>query len=146
MVAGPMTATRVPTLVQERVPPHTGFMAMLGADAKSQTSAVERFLAVDEQGTGLRVTWRPALGVMNLSLWRDDTCVGTFHLSTVEAGRLVAFVATSLAKAVPTPADRGLHLVADAPTPVRGARARAAKDHLVRAATHVTRRVRRSRG
>lgn len=62
---------------------------------------VQRHLAVDEDGKGLRATWRPAQGMTNLSLWRDDVCVETFHLSTEQMGELIAFLATGLAAAVP---------------------------------------------
>ena len=83
-------------------------MAILGA---AQTSQVERFLAIDEQSTLLRVTWRSAHGFLNLSLWRDGCCVETFHLSPREAGRLVAFVATTLTAALPDPGGAPLRLV-----------------------------------
>ena len=63
-----------------------------------------RHLAVDERGVGLRATWRVERGFVNLSLWRRDTCVETFHLTPVEASRLIAFLVESLARAVPAPA------------------------------------------
>ena len=62
---------------------------------------VGRYLAVDERGNGLRATWRPAQGFTNLSLWRGDVCVETFHLSTEQMGELIAFLGTSLAAACP---------------------------------------------
>lgn len=77
----------------------------------------DRWLAVDERGTGLRATWRPAHGFVNLSMWRDEHCVETFHLSPVEAGRLISFLVRGLTAAVPTPSSTGLTLVGDtAPT------------------------------
>jgi hypothetical protein len=60
-----------------------------------------RYLAVDEKGTGLRATWRPAQSFTNVSLWRGDVCVETFHLSTEQMGELIAFLGTSLAAAWP---------------------------------------------
>jgi hypothetical protein len=60
-----------------------------------------RYLAVDEKGTGLRATWRPAQGFTNLSLWRGDVCVETFHLSSEQMGELIAFLGTSLAASCP---------------------------------------------
>ena len=60
-----------------------------------------RYLAVDEKGGGLRATWRPAQGFTNLSLWRGDVCVETFHLSPEQMGELIAFLGTSLAAACP---------------------------------------------
>lgn len=62
-----------------------------------------RHLAVDERGVGLRATWHLDRGFLNLSLWREDRCVETFHLTPAEAGRLVGFLATGLADAVPEP-------------------------------------------
>lgn len=62
---------------------------------------MSRYMAVDEKGTGLRATWRPAHGFTNLSLWRGDECVETFHLSTGQMGELIAFLGTSLAAACP---------------------------------------------
>ncbi len=58
-----------------------------------------RYLAVDERGSGLRATWHPDRGLVNLSLWRDDRCVETFHLTPAEAGRLVGFLVDGLADA-----------------------------------------------
>lgn len=69
--------------------------------AASKPEAMQRYLAVDDDGRGLRATWRPAQGMTNLSLWRDDVCVETFHLSTEQMGELIAFLATGLATAVP---------------------------------------------
>lgn len=62
-----------------------------------------RHLAIDERGIGLRATWHFELGLVNLSLWRDDRCVETFHMTPAEAGRLVGFLASGLADAVPKP-------------------------------------------
>ena len=62
-----------------------------------------RYLTVDERGRGLRATWRPAHGFVNLSLWRGDVCVETFHLTGEQMGELISFLATSLATAAPEP-------------------------------------------
>jgi len=70
-----------------------------------------RFLAVDEQGIGLRATWRPALGFVNLSLWRQEECVETFHLTPQELSALVGFLVSRLATVAPQPGARGLALV-----------------------------------
>ena len=62
-----------------------------------------RHLALDERGVGLRATWHPDHGFVNVSLWSGDRCVQTFHLTAVEAGRLIGFLAGVLADAVPEP-------------------------------------------
>lgn len=60
---------------------------------------VGRLLSLDERGVGLRLTWRLDKGFVNLSLWRDDVCVETFHLHPGEAARLVSFLVQGLAEA-----------------------------------------------
>ena len=60
-----------------------------------------RHFAVDERGIGLRATWHPEHGIVNVSLWSGDRCVQTFRLTPVEAGRLVGYLAGVLAEAVP---------------------------------------------
>jgi hypothetical protein len=67
------------------------------------TQPLARHYAIDERGTLLRATWRPEHGFVNLSLWRDDVCVETFHLSPTEAASLMSFLARSLADAVSQP-------------------------------------------
>jgi hypothetical protein len=59
-----------------------------------------RALFVDERGTGLRATWHAERGFVNLSVWRDDRCVETFHLPVAEVGRLATFLVGGLADAV----------------------------------------------
>jgi hypothetical protein len=73
------------------------------AHARPELPGRRRHLAVDEQGAGLRATWHPERGFVNLSLWRGDACVETFHLTPVEASRLVGFLVERLAGAVPEP-------------------------------------------
>jgi hypothetical protein len=58
---------------------------------------VRRHFAIDERGTGLRVTWRSNRGFTNLSLWRNDVCVDTFHLSPGQSADLIGFLASGLA-------------------------------------------------
>lgn len=53
---------------------------------------------VDERGVGLRVTWRLEHGFINLSIWRDDRCVETFHLTPDDAAELVGFLVRGLAE------------------------------------------------
>lgn len=71
--------------------------------ATDEVRAAARLMASDERGVGLRVTWRPALGFVNLSLWSDQRCVETFHLSPHQAADLIAFLASSLASVAPGP-------------------------------------------
>ena len=70
-----------------------------------------RHFVVDERGIGLRATWHLDRGFVNLSLWRNESCVETFHLTPSEAGRLVGFLANGLAEAVQSdrqsPSSRG---------------------------------------
>ena len=50
------------------------------------------------EGRGLRVSAHAEAGLLNLSIWRDDTCVGTARLVPAEAARLVAAVTDGLAE------------------------------------------------
>lgn len=110
------------------------------ATTVSPTSGpVERFFSVDDHGVGLRASWRPAHGFVNLSLWDGDTCRQAFHLTPAEAGRLSAFLATNLMAAVPEPPPAPLELVADPPPrpgPTTGLRG-----HLARVLDGVRRRL-----
>lgn len=76
-----------------------------------EVQAVTRHLAKDERGVGLRATWRPNYGFVNLSLWRDLRCTEAFHLTPVEAANLIAFLASSLASAAPAPVPPSLRAV-----------------------------------
>ena len=58
---------------------------------------VVRMLTVDERGIGMRASWHPERGILNVSLWREDTCVETFHLTRGEAAKLIGFIAEGLA-------------------------------------------------
>jgi hypothetical protein len=60
---------------------------------------VGRELFVDERGVGLRATWHLEHGFVNVSVWRDDACTETFHLSVTDAARLVGFLAEGLGRA-----------------------------------------------
>lgn len=68
-------------------------------EAEVRHLPIGRLLAVDERGVGMRATWRLDMGFLNLSLWRDDVCVETFHLSSDDALRLAAFIADGLFEA-----------------------------------------------
>ena len=75
----------------------------MAATIAASPGPVPRFLSVDERGVGLRASWRRAHGFVNVSLWRDDRCVETFHLSPEEVARLTSFFATCLAEVVAAP-------------------------------------------
>lgn len=66
-------------------------------EAEVRQLPVGRILAVDERGIGMRATWHLERGFINLSLWRDDRCVETFHLTPSDAARLVGFLTEGLA-------------------------------------------------
>ncbi len=55
--------------------------------------------AWDARGDGraVRVSTHPESGLLNVSLWREDTCVGTARLRPDEAGALVAGLTDGLA-------------------------------------------------
>ena len=72
-----------------------------------------RFIVLDERGVGLRATWHPERGFVNLSLWREDRCVETFHLTPGTASDVMAFVMRALASSVPGPSHPPLRVVAD---------------------------------
>jgi hypothetical protein len=55
----------------------------------------------------LRLSYHDELGVFVISLWRDDTCLGTFRLAADEAPRLVHAMVSSLT-ATPPGADAGV--------------------------------------
>jgi len=51
---------------------------------------------LDERGTGLRVTWHPERDIVVLSVWQDDSCVGTFRMSVQDVPRLSGLLAAAL--------------------------------------------------
>lgn len=76
---------------------------------------------VDDEGRGLRATWRPDRGFINLSVWRDQRCVETFHLTPADAGQLIGFMAGALTAAVPLPPQQHLQLARDGERAAPGA-------------------------
>lgn len=79
-------------------------------DSGELPEVLGRHIAIDDRGIGLRATWRPAHGFVNVSLWRNDRCVETFHLTPKAASDLVAFLVSGLAASVP-PARPSLRVV-----------------------------------
>jgi hypothetical protein len=49
----------------------------------------------DERGRSLRATWHPEAGVVVLSLWQGDRCIGTFRVSGADAAELGALLASA---------------------------------------------------
>lgn len=58
---------------------------------------------IDTRGgaRALRVSWHHDLGVVVLSLWREERCVGTFRMSAAEVPALVNALVEGLAAAAP---------------------------------------------
>jgi hypothetical protein len=54
---------------------------------------------LDARGSerGMRVSWHEELGLVVVSLWRDDTCVGTLQLPREQVPRLISALVTGLA-------------------------------------------------
>jgi hypothetical protein len=62
----------------------------------------------DARGRSLRATWHPEAGMVVLSLWQADRCVGTFRLSATDAAilrDLLDRVPSTTAAAEPAPAS-----------------------------------------
>jgi hypothetical protein len=55
-----------------------------------------RALFADERGTGMRVTWHAEADRVVLSLWHEESCVGSFRLEPAQAARLAAFIVEHL--------------------------------------------------
>ena len=55
---------------------------------------------LDARGTtrGMRVSWHHDQGLVVVSLWRTDTCVGTLRLPREEVPRLISALAEGLAE------------------------------------------------
>ena len=53
----------------------------------------------------LRVSWHAERGVVVLSLWRQDACVGTARLTPAEAARLIGTLADGPAATAAAPVE-----------------------------------------
>jgi hypothetical protein len=51
---------------------------------------------LDERGAGLRVTWHPERDLVVLSVWHDESCVGTFRMPVQDVPRLSGLLAAAL--------------------------------------------------
>ena len=47
----------------------------------------------DERGRSLKATWHPEAGLVVLSLWHGDLCIGTFRVSGQDAEALSGLLA-----------------------------------------------------
>lgn len=72
-------------------------MRLMGVGAAPSHVPTGSTWLVDERGTALKATWRLSHGFINLSLWRNDRCVETFHLAPADAAQLVTFLVSGLA-------------------------------------------------
>jgi hypothetical protein len=63
------------------------------------------FLDARGQDRGLRVTWHHESGLVVVSLWRADTCVGTLQMRREEVPRLISALANGLAEGYPVAED-----------------------------------------
>lgn len=59
---------------------------------------------VRDEGRALRISGHPESGSVVLSIWRDDKCVATHHLSPNDVPELIKVLAATLVDA--TPAQR----------------------------------------
>jgi hypothetical protein len=84
----------------------------MGFGAERAVPDVGSMMALDERGVALRATWRLNHGFINLSIWRDDRCIETFHLTPTDAAAFVSFLVSGLAEvASVTPAAPVLRAV-----------------------------------
>lgn len=68
--------------------------------AASQLPATgEVFLDPRSESRALRVSWHTDAGVVVLSMWRDQTCAGTFRLSIDEVPDLIDVLRRGLSQA-----------------------------------------------
>lgn len=65
----------------------------------------------DEQRILLRATWKPRLRFFNLSLWREDRVVETFHLSPEDAVQLTTFFSRAFVSSLPATSSVSLRAV-----------------------------------
>jgi hypothetical protein len=57
-----------------------------------------RAFFADERGIVLRSTWYTERGFLNLSIWKDATCVATFHLQVADVARFTSFLVEGLGR------------------------------------------------
>jgi hypothetical protein len=89
----------------------------------------------------VRVSAHPDEHVINLSVWRDDICVGTVRLRPAEAATLIGGLTEGVARLAEQPADAGPR-VGDLEERLARLEARFAEPAWRTAATHAVRSVR----
>jgi hypothetical protein len=52
----------------------------MAADAETGSSRGDVFLDARGNGRAMRLSWHPEADVVVLSLWREETCAGTFRM------------------------------------------------------------------
>jgi hypothetical protein len=97
------------------------------------------------EGRAARISAHTEAGLVNLSVWRHDTCVGTVRLQPAEVANLVAGLTESLARMAREPRDpdrqgsgAGARRLTELEQRLAGLEARAATPGWRRAASAVT--------
>ena len=91
-----------PDPISGRAPPTTGGLESWLESGhprpveNTRALSSRRDMFLDERGTGLRVTWHPERDLVVLSVWQDDSCVGTFRMSVQDVPRLSGLLAAAL--------------------------------------------------
>jgi hypothetical protein len=79
----------------------------MGAELRVVVSAPGGHRAVlrdsRSRSRALRASWYHEAGLLVLSLWREDACVGTARLSAQEAAHLAEVIVAGLAEELPPP-------------------------------------------
>jgi hypothetical protein len=75
----------------------------MSAELRVVTSDGHRAVLSDcrSRSRALRASWHHEAGLLVLSVWRDDACVGTARLSPQEAAHLAEVIVAGLAEELP---------------------------------------------
>lgn len=57
-----------------------------------------REIFADERGHGLHMSWTRELGVVVVSIWHEDSCVGTVRLPIEDAARAAGFLMSAVSE------------------------------------------------
>jgi len=58
-----------------------------------------REVLLDDRGTALRLSWHPEEAITVASIWRDDSCIGTFRASPADMAAIISYLSSTLANA-----------------------------------------------